>query len=232
MRLELRGAEPGGGFRVLGNIRLSDGVAVPDEEAARFIASRHPLIPGTTPGRWLGFKDGTAYLRGLVLRLRGTAPYLYGVLVEEADEGIPQPADGARVEADIWGDGAARKRPNPGPAGAGYVIVIEGHDSLEASIPLGIATNNTAEYEAVVRALGKAADEGATEAHLRTDSPVVMGHLMYPHTCKKPHLRALLAAVWEQARRFPGGVTFERIPSKQNRDADRLAKAGRDASER
>jgi ribonuclease HI len=136
------------------------------------------------------------------------------------------------VKADIWCDGAARKKPNPGPAGAGYLIVIEGEEPLSASIPLGIATNNTAEYEAVERSLRDAADRGVTQAHLRTDSPVVMGHLSRPHTCKAPHLRALLTAVREQEARFPGGVTFERIPSRENREADRLAKAGRDASQR
>lgn len=36
----------------------------------------------------------------------------------------------------------------------------------------------------------------------------------------------------EQEARFPGGVKFELIPSKENREADRLAKAGRDASQR
>jgi hypothetical protein len=46
------------------------------------------------------------------------------------------------------------------------------------------------------------------------------------------HLKALLAAVQEQVRRFRGGVTFERIPREQNKEADRLAKAGRDSSER
>ncbi|MGH2556122.1 MAG: reverse transcriptase-like protein [Actinomycetota bacterium] len=62
---------------------------------------------------------------------------------------------------------------------------------MSASIPLGIATNNTAEYEAVVRSLRDAADRGVTQAHLRSDSPVVMRHLSQPHTCKAPHLRAL-----------------------------------------
>jgi ribonuclease HI len=80
--------------------------------------------------------------------------------------------------------------------------------------------------------LRDAAERGVTEAHLRTDSPVVMGHLSQPHTCKAPHLKVLLAEVREQEARFPGGVRFERITSKQNREADRLAKAGRDTSER
>lgn len=127
---------------------------------------------------------------------------------------------------------AARKRPNPGPAGAGYVIEIEGREPVEESVSLGRATNNVAEYKAVIRALRDATDRGATKAYLWTDSPVVVGHYMNPTTCKAPHLRLLLGALQDQIRMFPSGVTIERIPREENQRADRLARIGRDASER
>jgi ribonuclease HI len=134
--------------------------------------------------------------------------------------------------ATIWCDGAARKRPNPGHAGAGYVIEIKGMNSIEEWIPLGVATNNVAEYEAVIRALRDAADRGVTQAQVWTDSPVVYGHYTNPKTCKAPHLRVLLRTLQEQVRRFPGGISLQRIPRDQNRRADRLARMGRDASQR
>ena len=61
------------------------------------------------------------------------------------------------MRADIWCDGAARKHPNPGPAGAGFVVIVDGKKPIARSVPLGLASNNVAEYEAVLRALRVAA---------------------------------------------------------------------------
>ena len=72
--------------------------------------------------------------------------------------------------------------PNPGPAGAGYVVVGDGVRLL-GSEALGDATNNVAEYTAVRNALRAAADAGATSAYVRMDSSVVVGHLTGSFTC-------------------------------------------------
>jgi len=58
---------------------------------------------------------------------------------------------------------------------------------------------------------------GATEAHLRLDSTVVHGHIEKGPKCNYEHLRALLAIVRMERARFPGGVTFERIPGWRTR---------------
>jgi ribonuclease HI len=136
------------------------------------------------------------------------------------------------VAARIWCDGAARKQPNPGPAGAGYVIELEGRDSIEQWVPLGRQTNNVAEYEAVIHALRAAGELGVTRAEVFTDSPVVVGHYSNPETCKAPHLKVLLRQLSLEIARFPGGVTLKRIPREQNMRADRLARIGRDVSQR
>ncbi|MBA3553117.1 MAG: reverse transcriptase-like protein, partial [Actinobacteria bacterium] len=86
-------------------------------------------------------------------------------------------------------------------------------------------------YMAVLHALRTAADHRATEAHLRSDSRCVIGQLAGGWKVNYEHLRLLHAAVQEQVDRFPEGVTFERIPRTENQEADKLAKAGRDASE-
>lgn len=122
------------------------------------------------------------------------------------------------------------KKPNPRPAGAGYVIRMQSGERLRTSKPLGVRTNNEAEYLAVLHALTTAADQGATEAHVRSDSRVVVGQLEWGWKCNYEHLRLLQAAVAEQIARCPRGVTFERIPRTENIEADALARAGALAS--
>src|ERR687892_2800893 len=117
----------------------------------------------------------------------------------------------------IWCDGAAM--PNPGPAGAGYVVVGDGVRLL-GSEALGDATNNVAEYTAVRNALRAAADAGATSAYVRMDSPVVFGHLSGASRARAEHLIRLKEEVEAQVARYPGRVTFARIPRERNGVAD------------
>lgn len=130
------------------------------------------------------------------------------------------------VRVYIWCDGSAM--PNGGPAGAGYVVV--GEVGLLGSDPLGDATNNTAEYTAVRNALRAGADAGATSAHVRMDSPVVFNQLTGRARCQAEHLIRLKAEVEEQVARYPGRVTFARIPREENGVADALAKQAAIAS--
>src|SRR6476620_11295468 len=123
----------------------------------------------------------------------------------------------------IWCDGAAM--PNGGPAGAGYVVVGGVH--LLGSEALGDATNNVAEYMAVRNALRAAADAGATSAHVRMDSPVVFGHLSGASRARAEHLIKLKEEVEAQVARYPGRVTFARIPRERNGVADELVHARR-----
>lgn len=120
--------------------------------------------------------------------------------------------------------------PNGGPAGAGYVIV--GDVQYLGSDSIGNATNNTAEYTAVLNALRVAADLGATRAHVRVDSQVVYHQLKRKWKCNLAHLIALRTAVEEQVGRYPGGVTFKRVPREENGVADALSKIGAMASKK
>ena len=124
------------------------------------------------------------------------------------------------VRVYIWCDGAAM--PNGGPAGAGYVVVGGVH--LLGSEALGDATNNVAEYMAVRNALRAAADAGATSAHVRMDSGVVFGQLSGASRARAKHLIELKEEVEAQVARYPGWVTFARIPRERNGVADQLAK--------
>ena len=128
----------------------------------------------------------------------------------------------------IWSDGAAM--PNGGPAGAGYVVVGMGGVHLLSSEPLGDATNNVAEYMAVRNALRAAADAGATSAYVRMDSTLVHGQLTGAKRARAEHLIQLKEEVEAQVARYPGRVTFARIPRERNGVADELAKDGARAS--
>jgi ribonuclease HI len=128
----------------------------------------------------------------------------------------------AEMRVYIWCDGAAI--PNGGPAGAGYVVAGGVH--LLGSDVLGDATNNIAEYTAVRNALRAAADEGATSAHVRMDSTVVHGQLTGAKRVEAEHLIQLKEEIEAQKARYPGRVTFARIPRERNGVADQLAKDG------
>jgi hypothetical protein len=73
---------------------------------------------------------------------------------------------------------------------------------------------------------GPRPDAGATSAHVRLDSPVVFGHLSGAWRARAAHLIQLKEDVEAQVARYPGRVTFARIPREQNGVADELAKDG------
>ena len=98
---------------------------------------------------------------------------------------------------------------------------------LLGSDALGDATNNVAEYTAVRNALRAAADAGATSAHVRMDSPVVFGHLSGASRARAEHLIKLKEEVEAQVARYPGRVTFARVPRERNGVADELVHARR-----
>jgi ribonuclease HI len=97
---------------------------------------------------------------------------------------------------------------------------------LLGSEALGDVTNNVAEYTAVRNALRAAADAGAMSAHVRMDSPMVFGHLSGASRARAEHLIQLKEEVEAQVARYPGRVTFARIPRERNGVADELAKDG------
>lgn len=116
-------------------------------------------------------------------------------------------------------DGAARG--NPGPAAFAYVIAREGECLAEAAGRLGTATNNLAEYTALVRALERAADLGAERLLVRSDSELLVKQMNGLYRVKNPQLKVL----HDQACRLRGqfsSVTIVHVPRAQNSHADRL----------
>jgi ribonuclease HI len=124
-------------------------------------------------------------------------------------------------------DGAARG--NPGPAGVGvHIATPAGETVAEIARGIGIATNNVAEYTAAIHGLERAAELGATDVLLRSDSRLLVEQLAGRFRVKNPTLQRLHAEVRSIARRFRR-VDYVHVPREQNREADRLANVGVDA---
>ncbi len=92
---------------------------------------------------------------------------------------------------------------------------------------IGVATNNVAEYRAAIAALRSAADLGAQEVLLRSDSKLLIEQLSGRWRIKNPTLLRLHTEARALMGRF-GSVRLEHVPRERNRDADRLANEGVD----
>ncbi|MFL5767570.1 MAG: ribonuclease HI family protein [Actinomycetota bacterium] len=123
-------------------------------------------------------------------------------------------------------DGASRG--NPGPAG--YGVSIAGPDGTiieELAKGIGIATNNVAEYTAALEGLRKAAELGAKDVLLRSDSRLLIEQLSGRYRVKNPTLQRLHAEARKLAKGFER-VRYEHVRRELNKEADRLANLGVD----
>jgi ribonuclease HI len=116
-------------------------------------------------------------------------------------------------------DGAARG--NPGPAAYGIYLVQEGKPPLEIKEKLGHTTNNVAEYTALVHALHKAIEMGATEVLIRSDSELLVKQMGGQYRVKNENILPLYNEAVELRRQIPQ-VRIQHVYREQNRDADRL----------
>jgi ribonuclease HI len=121
--------------------------------------------------------------------------------------------------ATIHTDGAARG--NPGPAAYAYVIDRPGRAPLEHAERLGTATNNVAEYTALVRALQRAAELGLRRAAVFSDSELMVKQMNGEYSVKNADLKELYDEAQGLRRRFDA-VTLAHVRRAENRRADRL----------
>jgi ribonuclease HI len=92
---------------------------------------------------------------------------------------------------------------------------------------IGIATNNVAEYTAVLEGLKRARELGATDVLLRSDSKLLIEQLSGRFRVKNPTLQRLHAEVRTTARAF-SMIGYEHVPREANKEADRMANRGVD----
>jgi len=123
----------------------------------------------------------------------------------------------------IHADGASRG--NPGQAAIGATIK-DGEGRLLASVsqPIGHATNNQAEYRAVIAALKEAVKLGAVEADIYLDSELVVKQVNGSYRVRNAALKPLYLEMKELAASFKG-FSISHIPRRQNAEADDLANA-------
>jgi ribonuclease HI len=123
-------------------------------------------------------------------------------------------------------DGAARG--NPGPAGIGIVLFDkDGKVVKEVAEPLGIATNNVAEYSALIRALEEAIALGCPRIAVITDSELMARQINGQYRVKTEHLLPLYNRAISLMRFFESAsVTHTR--RENNKHADKLSNIGAD----
>jgi probable phosphoglycerate mutase len=126
----------------------------------------------------------------------------------------------------VYIDGGARG--NPGPAGFGVRVEREDGTLVEEfSEPIGIATNNVAEYRGLLAALEWAIAHRIESIRVRSDSLLLVQQMLGNYRVKNPGLLALHARARELAGRV-GRVTFEHVRREANAHADRLANVAMD----
>jgi ribonuclease HI len=125
-------------------------------------------------------------------------------------------------------DGGSRG--NPGPAAAAAVLSTpEGDVVGEAMETIGVATNNVAEYRAVLLGLRKARELGASEVELVNDSELVAKQLTGDYKVKHAAMKPLYLEAVDALRGFDGW-SIRSVPRAQNADADALVNQALDAA--
>ncbi len=125
-------------------------------------------------------------------------------------------------------DGGARG--NPGPAAIGVVVSdADGQVLDEAAEPIGVATNNVAEYRAVLLGLERASMLGAREVELVNDSELVARQINGVYKVKHPAMRPLHEQAIAALGRFDSWQ-IRSVPRARNARADALVNAALDGS--
>ncbi|MGB8350901.1 MAG: ribonuclease HI family protein [Gaiella sp.] len=131
------------------------------------------------------------------------------------------------MKARLWTDGGARG--NPGPAAFAYVLEAEDGTVLDArGEAIGVATNNVAEYSALVAGLGRAVEAGVRELEVRSDSELMVKQMRGEYRVKNRDLQSLFLDASRAAREI-GRVTYTHVRREHNELADRLVNEALDA---
>jgi ribonuclease HI len=121
----------------------------------------------------------------------------------------------------IYVDGASRG--NPGPAAVGVVIKDEkGATALKLSHSIGRATNNQAEYTALITSLQEARKLGADQVYINTDSQLMAEQINGHYRVRNAHIRPLFDKAMQLLAAFQH-YSIDHIPRERNGEADDLA---------
>jgi ribonuclease HI len=124
------------------------------------------------------------------------------------------------VKARLSTDGGARG--NPGPAAYGFVLEADDGTVLVArGEAIGVATNNVAEYRALLAGLESAIGAGVNELEVVSDSELLVKQMRGEYRVKNEALRGLSLEAARLARQL-GTVTYTAVRREHNELADRL----------
>ena len=131
------------------------------------------------------------------------------------------------MKAKLSTDGGARG--NPGPAAFGYVLEAEDGTVLAMhGEAIGVATNNVAEYRALLEGLRRAAELGVSELEVVSDSELMVKQMTGVYRVKNEALRGLSVEAARLARGL-GRVTYRNVRREENELADRLVNEALDS---
>jgi len=132
------------------------------------------------------------------------------------------------VKGRLYTDGGARG--NPGPAAFGYVLEdADGEVLAQLGEAIGIATNNVAEYSALVAGLRKAIEVGVDSLEVVSDSELLVKQMRGEYRVKNEALRALSVQASRLGREL-GSVEYTHVKRAHNELADRLVNEALDAA--
>ena len=132
------------------------------------------------------------------------------------------------MKARLSTDGGSRG--NPGPAAYGYVLEALDGTVLDArGEAIGVATNNVAEYRALLAGLAAAAERGVEEIEVVSDSELLVKQMRGEYKVKNETLRELVDEAESLARRL-GRVRYTAVRREHNELADRLVNDALDSA--
>ena len=132
------------------------------------------------------------------------------------------------MKARLFTDGGARG--NPGPAAYAFVLEAEDGTVLAAhGETIGVATNNVAEYRALVEGLRKAGELHVGDLEVVSDSELLVHQMRGEYKVKKDTLRELWTEASDLADRL-GSVRYTAVRREHNELADRLVNEALDAA--
>ncbi len=122
--------------------------------------------------------------------------------------------------AKLYCDGASSG--NPGDSGIGVFLIIADRD-YRISEYIGRATNNVAEYSALIRGIQEAKRHGVTELDIYTDSELMVRQIKGQYKVRSKNLLTLFKKTESLLKEFKS-YTITHVPREENIDADMLAK--------
>jgi ribonuclease HI len=134
------------------------------------------------------------------------------------------------VKAKLFTDGGSRG--NPGPAAYAFVLEAEDGTLLDArGESIGVATNNVAEYSALVAGLARAVDVGVDELEVVSDSELLVKQMRGEYRVKNRALQGLFLEASRLAQKL-GRVTYVAVRREHNALADSLVNEALDRAAR